>query len=59
MILKKLTISKEYENLESLDSPENEDGCFSPIKLKARQEASTIKILLKNSEKISAYEKNI
>jgi hypothetical protein len=36
MILKKLTISKEYENLESLDSPENEDGCFSPIKLKAR-----------------------
>jgi hypothetical protein len=48
MILKKLTISKEYENLESMESPENEDGCFSPIKLEAKQEASPIKILLKN-----------
>lgn len=33
LILNKLTISKEFENLESIESPENEDGIFSPIKM--------------------------
>ncbi len=59
MILKKLTISNDFENLDSIESPENEEGCYSPIKLEAKQEATPIKIFLKNNQKISAYDKNI
>ena len=59
MILKKFSTSKDFENLDSLESPDNEEGCFSPIKMEAKQETTPIKIFFKNNLKISAHKKYI